>query len=149
MDNKMGTREISNAEQEQLATPTLVATPSRAGFGILTTALVSTCITLIALFPIGYTAYKHSPAPLATVDLQKIVEEDQKRLLDLIGASGGNVSDDKRAVGEKMTAEFAKRLSTAVEQLGLECHCVIINKAALLAGTATDYTDLLRERIKK
>jgi hypothetical protein len=83
------------------------------------------------------------------VDLQKIVEEDQKRLLDLIGESGGNLGDDRRAASEKMTADFARRLSVTVEQLGEECHCVLINKAALLAGTATDYTDLVRERIKR
>ncbi len=121
----------------------------RDGIGLLSNALVATCFTLIALTPIAYIIYKHMPPQVATVDLQKIVEEDQKRLLDLIGATGGNVSDAKRAIGERMTAEFAKRLSKAVEQLGQECHCVIVNKAALLAGTATDYTDLVRERIKK
>lgn len=117
--------------------------------GLLATALVSTCLTLLALTPIGYVIYKRTPPQVATVDLQKIVEEDQKRLLDLIGAAGGNLSDDRRAVSEKMTAEFARKLSVAVEQLGEECHCVLINKAALLAGTATDYTELVRERIKR
>lgn len=143
-------------QSNSVEAPTPVATDSvvepklvRDGIGLLSNALVATCFTLIALTPIAYIIYKHMPPQVATVDLQKIVEEDQKRLLDLIGATGGNISDDKRAIGERMTAEFAKRLSTVVEQLGQECHCVIVNKAALLAGTATDYTDLVRERIKK
>lgn len=122
---------------------------TRGALGLVTTALVSTCFTLLALAPIGYVIYKRTPPEVATVDLQKIVEEDQKRLLEVIGATGGAVSEDKRAVGDKMTAEFARRLSTTVEQLGQECHCVIVNKAALLAGKATDYTELVRERIKK
>ena len=122
---------------------------TRGGLALVTTALVSTCFTLLALTPIGYVIYKRTPPEVATVDLQKIVEEDQKRLLEVIGATGAAVSEDKRAVGDKMTAEFARRLSMTVEQLGQECHCVIVNKAALLAGTATDYTELVRERIKK
>lgn len=116
---------------------------------LLTTALLSTCFTLLALSPVAYMAYKHTPPQVATVDLQKIVEEDQKRLVDLLGAKSGNVSEDQRGLAEKMTVDFAKRLSATVDQLGVECHCVLINKAALLAGTATDYTDIVRERIKK
>ncbi|MBX3756421.1 MULTISPECIES: TrbI F-type domain-containing protein [Burkholderiaceae] len=113
---------------------------------VLTTALVSTVFTLLALAPVAYSIYKHTPPQVATVDLQKLVEEDQKRLLDLIGVGS---SPDKGALADKMTAEFAKKLSVVVDEVGKECHCVLVNKAALLAGTATDYTDIVRERIKK
>jgi hypothetical protein len=95
---------------------------------------------------VAYSIYKHTPPQVATVDLQKLVEEDQKRLLDLIGVGS---SPDKGALADKMTAEFAKKLSVVVDEVGKECHCVLVNKAALLAGTATDYTDIVRERIKK
>lgn len=113
---------------------------------VLTTALVSTVFTLLALIPVAYLIYKQTPPQVATVDLQKLVEEDQKRLLDLIGAGG---SSDKSGFSEKLTAEFASKLSVVVDELGKECHCVLVNKAALLAGTATDYTEVVRERIKK
>ena len=113
---------------------------------VLTTALVSTVFTLLALAPVAYSIYKHTPPQVATVDLQKLVEEDQKRLLDLIGVGS---SPDKGALADKMTAEFAKKLSVVVDEVGKECHCVLVNKAALLAGTGTDYTDIVRERIKK
>lgn len=113
---------------------------------VLTTALVSTVFTLLALAPVEYSIYKHTPPQVDTVDLQKLVEEDQKRLLDLIGVGS---SPDKGALADKMTAEFAKKLSVVVDEVGKECHCVLVNKAALLAGTATDYTDIVRERIKK
>ena len=113
---------------------------------VLTTALVSTIFTLLALAPVAYSIFKHTPPQVATVDLQKLVEEDQKRLLDLIGVGS---SPDKGALADKMTAEFAKKLSVVVDEVGKECHCVLVNKAALLAGTATDYTDIVRERIKK
>ena len=143
------------AEAPAVAAP--VATPAAAPLtspsqppsyfmSVLTTALVSTVFTLIALAPVAYSIYKHTPPQVATVDLQKLVEEDQKRLLDLIGVGG---SSDKQALADKMTADFAKKLSVVVDELGKECHCVVINKAALLAGTATDYTDIVRERIKK
>lgn len=45
---------------------------------VLTTALVSTVFTLLALAPVAYSIYKHTPPQVATVDLQKLVEEDQK-----------------------------------------------------------------------
>lgn len=127
------------------------AAPASEGkaLGILTTALVSTCLTLLALSPLAYMLYRHSPPVVATVDLQKIVEDEQKRMVEAIGVTDGKVSDEKRAASERMTADFAKRLSAAVDQLGQECGCVIVNKAALLGGMTTDYTEQLQARLKK
>jgi len=107
---------------------------------------------MLALVPVVYVAYQHAPPSLATVDVQKLVEEDQQRLLSLIGAKAGNVTDLQRASAEKLSAEFARRLSAAVDQLGQECRCVLINKAALLSGSASavhDYTDSVRARIRQ
>lgn len=121
------------------------AAPSR-GRDILTTALAATLFTLAALAPIAYMASQRMPPRLATVDLQNLVEEDQERAMKLLGA--GTLTDDQRAGLEKMTAEFAVKLSTTIDAVGQECGCVLVNKAALLGGAAADYTDLVRQRMK-
>jgi len=113
------------------------------------TVLLAVFVTLLALAPVGYTAYRSLPPRIATVDLQKLVEEESKRTYEIVIAKGGNVTDEQRAMVEKLTVEFAKRLSSVVDGLGLECRCVIVNKAALLAGVTVDYTDAVRERMKR
>lgn len=109
--------------------------------------VLSTLLTLVALAPVAYVINRNMPPRVATVDLQALVDEDQKRTLDVIG-KGGNVTDEQRAVAQKLTVEFAKKLSGAVDALGQDCHCVIVNKAALLGGVTIDYTDQIRARIK-
>lgn len=111
--------------------------------------LASVLTTLVALAPVAFMAYRSIPPRIATVDLQRLIEEDQKRTLDVLTKSNGAVSEEQRATLQKLTIEFAKKLSASVDQLGVECHCVIVNKAALLGGTAIDYTDIVRERIKR
>jgi hypothetical protein len=110
--------------------------------------LLSVLATLMALTPVGYVAWRNLPPRVATVDLQKLVEEAQKPVIDVLG-KGDSVSGAQRKAVEKLTVEFAGKLSGAIDTLGTECHCVLINKAALLGGTHIDYTDLVRERLKK
>lgn len=110
-------------------------------------AVLSTLLTLVALAPVAYVINRNMPPRVATVDLQVLVEEDQKRTLDVIG-KGGDVTDEQRAVAQKLTIDFAKKLSATVDALGQECNCVIVNKAALLGGVTIDYTDQVRARMK-
>lgn len=109
--------------------------------------LLSTLLTLLVLAPVAYVVNRKLPPRLATVDLQALVEEEQKRTLDVIG-KGGELSDEQRAVAQQLTVDFARKLSSTVDALGQECGCVIINKAALLGGVAIDYTDQVRARIR-
>lgn len=109
--------------------------------------LLSTLLTLLVLAPVAYVVNRKLPQSLATVDLQALVDEEQKRTLDVIG-KGGELSDEQRAVAQQLTVDFARKLSSTVDALGQECGCVIINKAALLGGVAIDYTDQVRARIR-
>ena len=110
-------------------------------------AVLSTLLTLVALAPVAYVINRNMPPRVATVDLQALVEEEQKRTLEVIG-KGGDVTDEQRAVAQKLTIDFAKKLSATVDALGQECNCVIVNKAALLGGVTIDYTDQVRARMK-
>lgn len=114
----------------------------------ITTVVVAVFLALLALSPVGYMAWRNLPPHIATVDLQKLVEEEQKRTVEVL-SKGSTVSDEQRATVEKLTIDFAKKLSANIDQLGAECKCVIVNKAALLGGTAIDYTDLVRDRMKR
>ncbi len=109
--------------------------------------LLSTLLTLLALAPVAYVVNRNLPPRLATVDLQALVDEEQKRTLDVIG-KGGELSDEQRAVAQQLTIDFARKLSSTVDAIGQECGCVIVNKAALLGGLAIDYTDQVRARLK-
>lgn len=112
------------------------------------TALVAALITLLALAPVGYALVRNMPPRIATVDLQKLVEEEQNRALEAIGKTGESGGDPQRAAAEQRMADFAKRLSASVDSMGQECRCVLVNKAALLGGVTVDYTQIVRERLR-
>lgn len=125
--------------------------PARAAaplLGLLATALLASCISLLALAAPAYLLWRQAPPPLATLDLQRLVEEDQQRQLARLATEPDSAPERRRALAENMSADFARRLSAGVAQLGQECGCVLVNKAALLAGPATDYTALLRQRLQ-
>ncbi len=111
-------------------------------------ALISAFLTLLALMPVGYVLYRNLPPRIATVDLQKLVEEDQQRVVDKV-ARGGPVSEEQRALMQVLTVDFAKKMSNAVEALSQECHCVLINKSALLNGSPVDYTAWVRKKVQQ
>ena len=110
--------------------------------------LLSAFIAMLALSPVAYVLHRNMPPRVATVDLQMLIEEEQKRMLD-VGSQDSDVTDEQRAMVEKLTVDFAKKLSGTVDELSKECNCVIVNKAALLGGKAIDYTDHVRARITR
>ena len=110
--------------------------------------LTTLLCTLLVLSPVAYMAYRHAPPRVATVDLQKLVEEDQQRAMAAFGqAPGGVASAEQRAAYTVNASTFARKLSAAVEALGQTCNCVIVNKAAVLGGKTVDYTDGLRQHL--
>lgn len=111
--------------------------------------LVSVLATLLTLAPVAYMAFRSLPPKMAVVDLQALIEEDQKRIYDVIAMKESTITDEQRLVVERMTIDFAKKLSVTVDGLGAECKCLVINKAALLSGNPTDLTDAIRERMKR
>ena len=112
------------------------------------TAVLSTALTLLLVAPCAYWFAQRSPsgsATVATVDVQLLLLEAQ----DALRSSSGNVNGALPARLPALSAgDFARRLSTAVAVVGLECDCVIVNKAAVLGGNVVDYTDHIRERLR-
>ena len=134
-------------EKSALDVAATVGASSKDGLQTLSIALVSTVLTLLALVPLAYVAYRHQPPQMVTVDLQKLLEEQQQKTIELL-KKGGGLSEEQRLAAEKLTIDFAKALSVTVDILGQDCRCVIVNKAAILGGTAIDYTELVREKLR-
>jgi hypothetical protein len=111
-------------------------------------AVLSSFFTLLALVPVGYSLSRNLAPHVATVDLQRLVEEERQRMVAAF-STDTPPTDAQRARAEQMTVEFAKSLSATIDALGAECGCVIVNKAALLGGVTIDYTDQVRAMMKR
>jgi len=109
-------------------------------------AVSAALLVLVALVPLGYALWMRLPPKVVTVDLQRLVEDDQTRVVQSMGAESA-LTPEARAVLHQQTVDFARKLSLAIDQMGQECHCVIINKAALLGGQSIDYTEQVRARM--
>lgn len=137
----------SSPEKSAVDVAAPVGAPSKDGLQALSIALLSTVLTLLAMAPLAYVAYRNQPPRLVTVDLQRLLEEQQQKTIDLL-KKGGGLSEEQRLAAEKLTIDFAKALSATVDILGQDCRCVIVNKAAILGGAAIDYTELVREKLR-
>jgi Tfp pilus assembly protein PilE len=117
---------------------------------LVTNGIVSAIIVLMVLAPIGYVGYQRIPKPIAVVDVKALMEEEQAKWIQQLQQNSGSLTDDQRAAYNQSSMLFAQRLSSSIEQLGKECQCVLVNKAALLTSSGSgilDYTQVIRERI--
>ena len=88
---------------------------------------------VVCVLVVGGTAVwfsKRLPPNIVTVDIQALVQAQQAKSTD-----------------EASVTRFAKRLSEAVNALQEDCDCVVLNKAALLAGPEGERTEWVRERV--
>lgn len=119
---------------------------------IATIAILSSLISILVISPFIYKGYKLIPRKIAVVDVQKLVEENQSSIISRMQKNNGIVSDEERNDYLQRTANFAKSLSVTLEELEKNCHCVLLNKAALLTTSTSgvvDYTDKAREILQK
>lgn len=112
--------------------------------------LLSSLVTMALFGPAFLALASREPRPVATVDLQKLVEAAQARQIAAFRAThGAQAVPDESAAQAAVddTGRFARELSVAVDALGQSCRCVLVNKAAILnAGSVIDYTDTLGTR---
>lgn len=111
--------------------------------GVIT---VSACMVLAA--PFAYKLNRNIPPQIATVDIQSILEEEQKNWVDGLSTDANRTKTEKDEM-ESRSIRFAVNLSTAVDKLGEDCRCIVLNKAAVLSGGYMDLTDVLKKRLKK
>lgn len=114
---------------------------------VLLIAILSALISVAVIFPVGYHMYKKAYNPIGVVDLQKLMQEHQERMLTHTKGGQSGESEQIRYFIERETASFAKKISDGVDVIGKSCGCILINKAALLTtvgNTTVDYTNQLR-----
>lgn len=112
---------------------------------------MSALLTLICLAPVGYLMYKKVPKPIGIIDVQEIVNENQR---DIISAFSNSeyISEQQKVDSLNKAQMFTAKLNKAVEDVSEECGCVLINKAAVLteakSNVMVDYTDTVRNKVK-
>lgn len=148
--------EIStNAEGTDVpaASPVAVASHTSGGgwFAIVMPALLGCVLTLLVITPMAYKFWQNMPLPVASVDLQRLIEAEEKKNQDayLKGGVSNEITDEQRKAMQTATVEFAKNLSRAVEDLGASCKCILVNKAAILGTAERDYTDALAKALRR
>jgi hypothetical protein len=119
-------------------------------YDLVYTGLGTVIATLVVLAPIGYVTKQNLPPQVVVVDVQKLINDEQNTLLKQFNNGDPvHMSDDAKDKATKHAGDFAHRLSVAIDQIGTECNCVVINKAAVLSGAALDYTQIVSDRIGK
>jgi hypothetical protein len=94
---------------------------------------------ILSVLIVGLVSWKVIPklsVSVGTVDLESLIVAKQTALSATPGL-------DSRKILEESGA-FGQRLTIAVEKIGAECRCVLLNKAAVLGGNSIDYTDEVR-----
>ncbi|RXV64167.1 hypothetical protein D1006_40935 [Burkholderia stabilis] len=118
---------------------------------LVLTSIVSVCASLVLAAPLVYCwTQREKAAPVVVVDVQKLISDEQDTLLKTFNNGDPvHMTDDAKNKATQHAGDYAKRLSAALDQLGTQCGCVVVNKAAVLAGDAPDLTDLIARRIAK
>jgi hypothetical protein len=111
----------------------------------LLTAMIASVMVAVMAAPLMYVLIKNKAAPVASIDVQALIIENQNSLSGLFNLGQ---SAEARAASEKMAGAFAAKLNKVVEDIGVECKCTLINRAAVLSGTVLDYTEVARGRLK-
>lgn len=112
---------------------------------------MSALLTLVCLAPVGYLMYKKVPKPIGIIDVQEIVNENQR---DIVSAFSNSeyISEQQKVDSLNKAQMFTAKLNKAVEEVSEECGCVLINKAAVLteakSNVMVDYTDTVRNKVK-
>lgn len=146
----MNDQAIPQVAETELPTTNPPTPGNASGVGTAATVMLSVCLSLVALAPVGFVIYRHLPGQVGTIDPQVVIDENQRAMLTQMGATPVGMSDAQAQQAAKTTGEFAKRLSAAVDQIAQDCRCILVNKAALLGtGNAVDYTDDLRQKMRK
>lgn len=118
---------------------------------LVLTGLISIGASLVLGSPLVYLwTQRERVAPVVVVDVQKLISDEQETLLKTFNNGDPvHMTDDAKNKATQHAGDYAKRLSAALDQLGTQCGCVVVNKAAVLAGDAPNLTDLIAKRIAK
>lgn len=85
------------------------------------------------------------PLPIATVDLQSVVEAKELQFTDIVTRAGATDADRDRAY--QLVARLGGELEKAVDELRNECKCMVLVRAAVVGSAPNDLTASLRQKM--
>lgn len=102
------------------------------------------CSTLVA---VGYhmLTRAHAPLPIATVDLQSVVEAKELQFTDIVTRTGATDADRDQAY--QLVSKLGGELEAAVNELRRECNCLVLVRAAVVGSAQSDLTAALRQKM--
>jgi hypothetical protein len=117
---------------------------SRALHWLFTTALVSALVAGAALAAFDRWVLRPALA-IGTVDLAEIYRAKEAQFTRLLTAPGG---EDERQQALALARSFSERLPAALDELPLECGCLVVVRTAVVGSPyARDLTGLLRRKV--
>jgi hypothetical protein len=88
-----------------------------------------------------------SPAQLATVDLQQLIDIERTEMVRL--ATDQNITPEEAVRIEARLAQFGRRLDAAVREVAENQHWVIVQSQAIAAGNVPDVTAEVKRWIER
>ncbi|ALK35174.1 hypothetical protein [Burkholderia plantarii] len=119
-------------------------------YDLILTGLLTAVGTLLIHAPIDYFQQSEAAAPIVVVDVQKLLTDEQATQIKQFGdGDPAHMTPEAKSAALQQAGDWAKHLSDAVAQYGAECRCVVVNKAAVLSGSAQDVTPVIATRLSK
>jgi hypothetical protein len=104
---------------------------------VVLNAAVALLVSAVCL--LAYDRWVFRPAQLiGVVDVADVYRAKEAEFAALLTAGG---SDDDRVKAMELATRFARRLPQALDELPVECRCLVVMKSAL-AGSSANTVDL-------
>lgn len=87
-----------------------------------------------------------SQRPVATVDLQSVIELQQLKLTAMVLKPGA--TDDDRARAYTQVKAFGGALDDAIERVRKSCNCVLLTRSAVVGAHGLDMTPMLKSELR-
>ena len=106
---------------------------------VLKTALVSALTSAIVCGSVlGAYHWMQKKTQIGVVDVASILETSELMFTDML--TKPDVSDRDRVAAYDLVRQTGPKVESAIAQIQSACNCVVLAKAAVVAGNATDYT---------
>lgn len=108
---------------------------------IATSAGISLALAVAVSFTWHSLDKKHHPR-IAVVDIAAIMKVKETQFTEMLSKPG--VTDEDRRKAYDLIQSFGADLGVAVKELPQKCGCIVVNKAAIVAGEVEDLTPALK-----
>lgn len=101
-------------------------------------------VTTLVMLTAYHYKFKQS-SMIGTVDIAAVVKIKEQQFTDLLSRS--NTTDADRQAAYSLVSNIGSDIERALDIVQKKCGCTLVVKNAVLAGSADDYTDMLKEQL--